>query len=275
MNEITVPVPGIDGATAWGRLCVPDHPRGVQVLVHGATYTHEYWSPYAERAHGAGWATLALDRPGHGRSTPLRSDQPSAPMLATLLAGLITDLRGEFARVALAGHSSGAAAVLYFAQHHPGVVDALVLTGMTHVLSRDEIAFPEHMHPAREEERFASLDGGWITTVPGTRGVFYPPGELPQWEEPAKSTVCAAETAENEAMWATPLTVPCPPVLMLAGSDDRLFHRARGTEAALLAFERDYFPAGTEIAVRLVPDAGHSLAESESATNALLEWLGA
>ncbi|SNR43273.1 hypothetical protein SAMN06265360_105268 [Haloechinothrix alba] len=85
-QDVTVPVALSAGTPKnqhiFGRLCVPagQSPDTIQVLVHGITYTHEYWHfpdpsegtaryDYSMAANDAGYATLAIDRIGSGRSS--------------------------------------------------------------------------------------------------------------------------------------------------------------------------------------------------------------
>ena len=66
----------------YGKLCIPSgqSPDTIQLLVHGAIYTGVYWEfpdpsggtdryNYAAAANKAGFATLVIDRIGHGRSS--------------------------------------------------------------------------------------------------------------------------------------------------------------------------------------------------------------
>src|SRR5215470_14436202 len=65
--------------TVVGQLCArgPIHGKTIQVLVHGATYDHNIWDwpfqperySYVQAVTAAGYATLNMDRLGHGRSS--------------------------------------------------------------------------------------------------------------------------------------------------------------------------------------------------------------
>ncbi|MGW4489762.1 alpha/beta hydrolase [Amycolatopsis sp. NPDC004368] len=244
------------------------------------------------RAWLANWATLRLDRPGHGNSTPLLSGQPTAPVFADALAALVRGLArgnyGTFERVVLVGHSAGTALALYAAQLHPDLTDELagiVLTGMVHAPALADVAVPsEVVHPANGESRFAHLDDGWITTVPGRRaGLWWSPAspaELVRRDEDAKGIWSPAELAGARELWVTPVAVPVPPVLLIAGQQDESCCPADaragrcGDDRALLDHERHYFPPGTRLTTRLVPGCGHVLSPVAEASHRILEWLG-
>ena len=69
----------------FAEFCRPAHldrQAPVQLLLHGATYDHTYWSAYARLAAARGFATLNLDRLGYGRS-----DHPDAATLDLPAAG--------------------------------------------------------------------------------------------------------------------------------------------------------------------------------------------
>lgn len=134
--------------------------RPLQVLLHGATYNHEYWDfpsihgrdySYARYMAVRKYAVLALDLPGAGESVVSRNAQTSAPVgpngFALTLAEsagavnqVLVAMKSEanptghaFSPVVLVGHSAGSinATVVQgaFADH----ADALVITGSRHL----------------------------------------------------------------------------------------------------------------------------------------------
>jgi 2-succinyl-6-hydroxy-2,4-cyclohexadiene-1-carboxylate synthase len=95
------------------------------VLLHGFTGSAEAWAPVWAPL-GARCTTIAVDLPGHGRSSapddPRRYAQPHfADDLERVLQAL------GLQRVAVLGYSMGGRAALHFALRHPASVAALLL----------------------------------------------------------------------------------------------------------------------------------------------------
>jgi len=105
-----------------------DPARPTIVLVHGALNDHSVWLAQSGALAGAGYAVLAPDLPGHGRSSgpALASVEALADWLLALL-----DAAGA-GRAMLAGHSMGSLIVLEAAQRAPQRVTALALLGATY-----------------------------------------------------------------------------------------------------------------------------------------------
>ncbi|MBS0304661.1 MAG: alpha/beta hydrolase [Proteobacteria bacterium] len=95
------------------------------VFVHGALNDHSVWTLLARWFAHHGHAVLALDLPGHGRSTgaPAPSVQAAAQWLLALL-----DAAGV-ARAAVVGHSLGSLIALEAAAQAPGRITQLVMIG--------------------------------------------------------------------------------------------------------------------------------------------------
>lgn len=290
---------GIDSAYMRGELCKPPQPRGVQVLVHGAGFTSKYWSmppaedySYTNRAWRANWATLSIDRPGHGSSTRLFSEQPTAPVVVDALVKLLHDLKrgkyGPFDQVVLVGHSAGTALALYACQRHPeiaGDLSGIVLTGMVHAPDLADVAVPpDAVYAANREARFADLDDGWITTVPGRRGDLWwspaSPADLLRQDEDTKGIWSRTELTGAREMWTTPMTVSVPPILVIAGQQDNSFCPASAQAGrcrdcrTLSEHEARFFLRGTRLTTHLVPGWGHVLSPSDEASRYILAWLG-
>lgn len=113
-------------AHTGGRRFEPDKP--VLMLVHGAGCDHTMWGLQTRFFAHHGYAVLALDLPGHGRSEgtpPLTIDDYAAWLWR------VADTVGLDAAtpVALAGHSMGSLIVLAAAGAAPQRTGALVLVG--------------------------------------------------------------------------------------------------------------------------------------------------
>lgn len=292
---------GVNGEPAqmWAQLCVPDGATKVMVLLHGATYNHLYWDMHPEerysflrQAWDCGWATLAVDAPGHGWSTIIEPAQATAEAVSAVYAQVVTDLRAGtygpvLANVMLVGHSAGTALILYTIQNHPELTDqvaGLVLTGMTHMPKLSDLAVPaDAMHPANTEPRFSNIPDGWLTTIPGFRDELWwsssSPRELPTEDELVlKDYFAPIELVGAHEYWVQPVTVPVPPVLTVIGAQDRPFCWGASAEgrchdaATLLANERPYYPAGTDLTTHVVPGDGHSISWDRRATSVILDW---
>jgi len=248
--QVPVAIPGIAAAYLYGVLCLPagPTPRTVQLLVHGATYSHFYWDPpgaatrysYVSAAVADGYATFAVDRLGYGQSTHPQSSAMTFANGAEALHQVITQLRAgqvgsaAFSRVVWVGHSMGTAYGWVEAANHD--VDAYVLTGLLH--SQKNTWFAQaaaNVYPAASDPKFAGagLDAGYLTTLPGARGnLFYNlPGADPSMialDEQLKDTVALPELQGIGTYVGTPPPSPATspsreitaPTLVLIGDHD-------------------------------------------------------
>lgn len=154
--------------------------RPLQVLVHGLTYTHEYWDipsmggrdySYARYMAKEGYAVLALDMLGAGESSRPDGDFLDLAQTAESVHQVITEMRTgggvfktPFKRIALVGHSNGAI-ISTFVQSTYNDADVLVNTGFT---------FTPHPIPVSPEAISALLQTPYIAIPPEIRAdVFY------------------------------------------------------------------------------------------------------
>ena len=102
-----------------------DATRPAVVLIHGAGMDHSVWAWQSRALAQRGYAVLAVDLPGHGRSAgpPLASIEAGSDWLVRLLDAAAIE------QAALAGHSLGALIALDAAARHPERVRALALVG--------------------------------------------------------------------------------------------------------------------------------------------------
>ncbi|HWO67154.1 MAG TPA: alpha/beta fold hydrolase, partial [Umezawaea sp.] len=128
--------------TMYGRLCVPEGARTVQVLVPGGTYTGAYWDigyapetrSYRQALNRAGIATIAVDRLGGGRSSRTLSTLVTVSAQANAVHAVIQSLRPRFDRVVVVGHSIGSAVATVEAVTYRDV-DGVVITGLSHQIN--------------------------------------------------------------------------------------------------------------------------------------------
>jgi pimeloyl-ACP methyl ester carboxylesterase len=195
--------------------------------------------------------------------------------------------------VILGGHSLGSTIVITEAARHHDA-DAVLLTGFSHSPNPVGLgALFATLVPAALDPRFAGSDVGYLTTRPGTRGVFYGDSDvtpaIAAYDEATKDVVSVAEVPG-----AVGTTLPVPPLLLAAnlpptdritspvllvnGSDDRQFCSAATNCAGGATFdatERPYFPRAAEFETRLISGAGHDLTLSSTTPEfqeAVLEW---
>jgi len=118
-----------------------DSARPLVVFVHGAALDHTVWALLARWFAHRGFAVLAPDLPGHGRSggEPLGSIGAMADWVAALIGA--TGARSA----AIMGHSMGALVALETVVRHPDKVTAVGLIGAaaTIPVSRDLLAAAE------------------------------------------------------------------------------------------------------------------------------------
>lgn len=177
--------------TISARYCEPSgtSPRrdAVQLLVHGITYTKDYWSAlglsgdqsqlysWVDFAARRGYATLSIDRAGDGASShpnPFHVDQISlhaavANHIAIQLKQGQIILGQSFENVIYVGHSLGSVIGVELATTYPDAVDALVLTGFANLsASPSPLVLNTGLLPAREAypARFGNLDEGYLVT---------------------------------------------------------------------------------------------------------------
>ena len=156
----------------------------LQVLVHGSTYTKEYWdlgawgdtnTSYSWRAaaNAAGYATLAVDKLGNGGSShpdPILDVQ--LPLQVETTHAMITQIKRARAKVArpkpitLVGHSSGSILIAALVQSYPRDADAVVLTAYSTRQPSDSpnATLVPNVGPAAisDPRRFGNLSYGYL-----------------------------------------------------------------------------------------------------------------
>ncbi|MFL6292169.1 MAG: alpha/beta hydrolase [Thermoanaerobaculia bacterium] len=289
--------------SVFGVLCsrgAIEH-KTIQITLHGATYGHVYWDfpfqpetySYVRRATAEGYAVLNVDRIGIGQS-----DRPAAAAAVDIAANgyvvhqIVQALRGgdlvipsfgrvTAERVALVGHSLGSVISIQEAATY-GDVDGVVLTGVSHTITPALNEIFAVLYPANLDPRFAgqNVPDGYLTTLPGTRDVFYyPPSRDPlvlAIDEETKETVTTAELdTAVPALFSSPgIHVP---VFVIVGDYDRAFCGEPTCSASgSLAAEASFFAPDACVETAAIAGAGHDLNlhfQAPIAYDAVLEWM--
>lgn len=118
---------------AFGETPSFDPPAPVVVLCHGIASDKALMSALARAIAKAGYAVVAIDFRGHGANrNPFELSSDFAQLREDIDAALLyarTQPRFDGQRIALAGHSLGAIAVLEHAQRDPGVAAVVAISG--------------------------------------------------------------------------------------------------------------------------------------------------
>ena len=149
MNSVTDGFQIIKGTySIYGELCLPKDQKAktLQILSHGDTLSSNYWniSPnqsYVDYMTAAGYATLAYDRLGIGRSDHPDSIQVvQYPIHVEILHQIVQTLRKgsfkdvpSFSKYVAVGHSAGSTASSDLTSKYPKDFDAVSLQGISAV----------------------------------------------------------------------------------------------------------------------------------------------
>jgi pimeloyl-ACP methyl ester carboxylesterase len=271
-----------------GELCAtPGEVRDgtmVQLLIHGATYSHDYWDfgavgdvsySYARAMAASGRATFAFDEIGAGGSSHPSSSLVTVDVAAYVAHQIVQALRGgdiggtRFRKVIVVGHALGSVVAWNEAIRYADV-DGVIVTGAAHSLSAVyQDAQPKVFSQALTDPRFntTGLDRGYLTTVPGVRARWFFAAFIPE-EEAHKDVVPATELAT--AAWfmtSTATRAIRVPVLTIVGGNDatlcgpstqgRDFDCSSG--ATVATQEAPYYSREARLHACVIPGAGHDL----------------
>lgn len=195
--------------TIGARYCEPSKDVAarkdtLQLLVHGITYTKDYWFGLAppgtlkgqdeyswvKYAADQGYATLSVDRLCNGASSKPNSVAfCQAPLEAEAMreiieqakTGSLPGVKKNYGKIVYVGHSYGSLVANSLAAQHPDVVDAYVLTGFSSKLLQDTtgiLILPEFAPAAVVDAKNyggGQVDGLYLmaTNPTGTQKVFY------------------------------------------------------------------------------------------------------
>jgi pimeloyl-ACP methyl ester carboxylesterase len=260
--------------------------KTIQILIHGATYDHNYWNwPYQPERYSyvrsmtaAGYAVLNLDRVGHGESSrPPDGTALDLHVAAFTIHQVVQELRsgrlvvpgfgrvkGE--RIQLVGFSLGSFISTIEASTYDDV-DGIILSAYSHTVGPVGDASFGLVYPASFDPKFADLGlpPDYLTTIPGSRTFlfFYEPGVDPAnlaLDEQLKQTVTVGELADIFPSFAASSGVHVPTLVVVGDYDFISCEEPSCTESDSLADEASFYPADACVEVEVIPDAGHSLA---------------
>lgn len=281
-EDVFVPVRiGLTTESMYGRLCVPPGATTLQVLVPGGTYTSAYWDigyapetrSYRQAMNSAGFATIAVDRLGGGRSSRPLSALVDVPTQAKAVHAVIQSLRPRFATVVLVGHSIGSATATTEAAIYRDV-DGVVITGLTHQVNvPGAVPVFTTLIPAILDSAMKGydLDTGYLTTRAGTRySSFHTPGATEPgalaFDEATKDVVTLTETVDTvliSALIPVSRQITVPVMVVMGGGDANFCGPPLGADCssseALRRSEAPYYAPEARLRAHVVPGYGHAL----------------
>ena len=246
------------------------------LLLHGFTGSSASWIPL-RAALNVKHTTIAVDLPGHGRSSSPRD--PTRYSLTRFADDVVRMLDAlELERVALLGYSMGGRAALRVALAHPDRVAALVL----------ESTSPGIADSARHSARLAA-DLALATSIErdGVDAFVAQWEDMPMWasQRQLPDAVLDAQRTQRRASDAVGLANSLRGAG--AGVVESVMHRLAGLRVPALvvvgALDEPYVALGRSMQQALpdarltvVPEAGHAvhLERPDALADAVLEFLG-
>ncbi|KAJ7753995.1 hypothetical protein B0H16DRAFT_1418410 [Mycena metata] len=274
----------------YGIFCQPDtavssqNKDVVQLLVHGFSYTGEYWSPpveefrnysYAAFSCGHGFSSLAVDVLGVGLSSrPVNASDVQYPTSSAALSQVARHLKTTsllpgvpaFNKVIGIGHSAGSGLLDFgtIVEGPQSPFDGLILTASlgTNINTTTLPAFIS----ARDVDplRWGSLDPAYVTV--SNRSIFYPTDITtysPRMVLLDEFTMDVGTVGTFEQTATISLTTGYTgPVAKVVGSEDQLFCTGTdrcGDVVALTAAERTLWPAARSFELVVEEGSGHDM----------------
>ena len=238
------------------------------VLIHGGEQDHSVWALHSRYLAHHGYAVLAVDLPGHGRSggAPLASIGAMADWIVALLDSAKVD------SAALVGHSMGSLVALDCAARYPERARRLALIGT---------AFPMRVSPdLLEATKSREADALLMINVWSHASYAHYPGNpgpgswvrggalrLTQRQKPGVLHADFAACDGYVAGFERAARVSCPALFLLAGRDAMMAAR-NGLDLA---------KAVRGSIVKTLDDSGHNLMgeKPDEVLDALVEFLRA
>jgi pimeloyl-ACP methyl ester carboxylesterase len=219
------------------------------VMIHGAAFDHSVWQWQSRYLAHHGFAVLAVDLPGHGRSPG--AARTTIGEMAHWIAAFVE--AAGFEAAAIAGHSMGSLVALECALRHPARVAKLALAGISVPMP---VAEP-FLAAARDDSPAAfDMEAVWghrrashlaASAVPGVSLL----GASRSLNGRARHGVLHADLAACNAYAPDPAALGAlrMPVLVMAGQRDQMTPPRAGKAVA----------AAIPGAQLVMLDAGHSM----------------
>lgn len=240
----------VNGSTVFahtgGKVFDPKQP--VLVLVHGAGTDHTFWGLQTRYFAHHGFAVLAVDLPGHGRS-----DGPALGTVDAVADWLwqVVDAAGA-AQASFAGHSMGSLIALAAGAMRPAVTRSLVLVGVA-----DRMGVHEDLLAAadKDDPRAFDMITDWGFGKPSHLGGHQAPGlwmlgggrALLRAGAPGVLGSDLAACNAYDGVIAAAQKITCP-VLLLLGASDRMTPPRAG---------KALMEALTQVETEILPATGH------------------
>ncbi|KAF7551174.1 hypothetical protein G7Z17_g5191 [Cylindrodendrum hubeiense] len=291
--------------------CEPDHGPGreLQIMTHGVGFDRRYWDfphnnynySYVEKAVDEhGYSTLTWDRLGIGASSkghPIDEIQVYLEIAALCeltkqaTSGKIAGSYTNFDRVIHIGHSFGSVMTYALADMYPGMTDAIILTGFTHVFSYIPLFLVgNNFIPVKDSPILAGkYPTGYVASASTTSMFvnFFSDGDFdPEMLElsyimgqpaaPAELLTVGAPVMKKSGYTGPVLVITGEHDLPFCGSDCYATDSLDGTLPSLLDASKEYFPHASRFNTSVVPGAGHGLNYGYSHTftfNSMLDFL--
>jgi pimeloyl-ACP methyl ester carboxylesterase len=278
----------------FGQFCFPTEtaptPK-LQVLVHGNTFNHTYWSAlgstkYPERswvdyARNSGYYTLALDLLGAGNSShPDPASVVQDPLQTEILHQIISQYQ-QFSTIVYVGHSFGSGLGVHLAATYPNDIDGLLLTGIATVRGNPSTGSLYNQWDS------APGEPGYLqsTNKTGRRDYyFYGDYDLAEADWEGQDTVTTGEFLTTAEYLVKMPTAFNKPVFVMAGNEDAIFCSESGTQPAncsigdVIPKTKEWFPSvpAAKYGWFAQPDSGHVLqlqATAPLGLAAAFKWL--
>jgi pimeloyl-ACP methyl ester carboxylesterase len=278
---------------------VPSRQQTLQVLIHGITYTRNYWSGLAAPgtksgqdeyswivyAAEQGYPTLSIDRLCNGVSShpngvtacqnPLEAETIHA-VISIARAGQLPGVSKTFDKIIVVGHSLGSLVAAVLTEQHPSDADALLLTGFSfHVTLGVSGVIPAFLVPAAiaNPAAYGNLDLGYLllTSASAVQKFFYF-GQfdptIAAYDFAHRGTVTVGEAA-TYPVGQLPIPGYHGPVFVLDGNEDipwcstnpvgPILGQPGNCSAGYAQAVHNFFPAASVFDYSITPDTGHCL----------------
>jgi pimeloyl-ACP methyl ester carboxylesterase len=197
-----------------------DPARPVVAFVHGAQHDHSVWILQSRYLAHHGYAVLAVDLPGHGRSAgdPLQSIEAMADWLLALFAAAGVE------RATIVGHSGGSLVALEAAARQPSRVTKLALVGTAFPMrvAGDLLSATRDDEPAAIDMINIWSHSGYAQKPSSPGPGFWVMGQNKRLMERMKPGVLHADFAACNAYangLAAAATIKCPTLFLLGQRD--------------------------------------------------------